>query len=188
MIVAGKKANQKKIPIILDAVGAGATKLRTKSTSKLMSRLRIDVVKGNAGEIASIAGSEAEVRGVESMGVKGDITEIAKELALKKKTVVVVTGKVDVITDGKRIFKVLNGDARMGSVVGTGCMSASIIASFCSVEKDHAKAAAAALCCFGIAGELAAKKSEGPGTFKEKFYDEASKLDEKGIETLKKIQ
>ncbi|MBM3308900.1 MAG: hydroxyethylthiazole kinase [Candidatus Altiarchaeales archaeon] len=188
MIVAGRQANKKKIPVILDAVGAGATRLRTESTLKILRKIKVDVLKGNAGEIATIAGAEAEVKGVESMGVKGSIQEIACNLARKEKNVVVVTGKEDVITDGKRTYIVKNGHAMMGSIVGTGCMAASVIGAFCGVEKDYAKAAAAALSCFGIAGELAAKKAKGPGTFKEQFYDETYNLDEKKINKMMKIK
>lgn len=187
MILAGKKANKKKIPVVLDAVGVGATKLRTNSAIKIMKKIKVDVIKGNAGEIATLAGAEAEVKGVESMGVKGDIAEIAKKLAAKKKSVVVVTGKKDIVTDGKKLYKVGNGHTMMGSIVGTGCMAASVIGAFCSVEKDYAKAATAALCCFGIAGELAAERARGPGTFKESFYDEIYNLDEEIVESMKKI-
>jgi len=187
MIAAGRQANKKNIPVILDAVGAGATKLRTESTLKILRKIKVDVLKGNAGEIATIAGAEAEVKGVESMGVKGSIQDIAGKLAKKEKCVVVVTGKEDIITDGKKGYKVGNGHAMMGSIVGTGCMAASVIGAFCAVERDYAKAAAAALVCFGIAGELAAKKARGPGTFKEQFYDETHNLDEKKIDKMMKI-
>jgi len=188
MILAGKKANQKNTPIIMDAVGVGATSLRTSSALKLLREIHVDVIKGNAGEIATLAGAAAEVKGVESIGFQGDITKLAENLADKKKCVVVVTGKEDITTDGRKTYKVGNGHTMMGSVVGTGCMVASVVGAFCGVEKDRAKAAAAALCCFGIAGELASKKARGPGTFKENFYDEAYNLDEKTVESMKKIK
>lgn len=187
MLHAGKAANRKGIPVIVDAVGAGATELRTQSTLKLMESLKIDVIKGNAGEIATIAGASAEVKGVESMRVKGDVKKIAGKLALENKNVIAVTGREDIVTDGKKTYRVLNGHAMMGSIVGTGCMAASVIGAFCSVEKDSAKAAAAALSCFGIAGELAARKARGPGTFKELFYDAVYNLDGKTIESMKKV-
>jgi hydroxyethylthiazole kinase len=76
----------------------------------------------------------------------------------------------------------------MGKVVGTGCMAASVIASFAAVEKDYVKAAASALACFGIAGELAAKEAKGPGTFKEAFFDELYNLDEKTVRSMARIE
>ena len=76
MVCAGKVANQLEIPIVLDAVGAGATKLRTDSAHRLMSEVKIDIIKGNSAEIGTLAGVDAEVKGVEAMGVKGDPIEI----------------------------------------------------------------------------------------------------------------
>ena len=101
---------------------------------------------------------------------------------------VVITGKQDIVTDGKKVYLVNNGHAMMGSMVGTGCMVASIIGAFAGVEKDYAKAAACALSCYGIAGELAAVKSQGPGSFHENFYDEVYNLDSKKIEKMAKVE
>jgi len=171
MIIAGKVANQKGIPIVLDAVGAGATDLRTEEAKRLLKELKINIIKGNAGEIAVLAGVEAEVKGVESISVSGDPIEIAASLAKAAKATIVITGKVDIVSDGEKTYKINNGHELMGKVVGTGCMAASVIGSFAAVEKDHTKAAAAALACFGIAGEIASKDAKGPGTFKEAFFD-----------------
>jgi len=188
MILAGKKANAKGIPVVLDAVGAGATKFRTEKTKEILSKIKVDIIKGNAGEIASVAGAQAEVRGVESGTVKGDIKEIAKNLAKKTNSVVVVTGKEDIVASKSQIYIIKNGHQMMGSIVGTGCMAASVIGAFAAVEKDYAKAATAALSAFGIAGELAAKDSKGPGTFKERFYDEIYNLTEEKLEKMRKIE
>jgi hydroxyethylthiazole kinase len=181
MILAGKAANRKRIPVILDAVGAGATKLRTESSLRIIRDIRVDVIKGNSAEIGVLAGAEAEVKGVEAISLKGNPVQIAKTLAGRTNAVVAMTGRRDVITDGKTTYLCDNGDAMMGSIVGTGCMAASVIGAFCAVEKNYAKAVAAALSCFGIAGELAAKKAKGPGTFKELFYDEVYNLDEEKV-------
>ncbi|MCX6695756.1 MAG: hydroxyethylthiazole kinase [Candidatus Altiarchaeota archaeon] len=187
MLKAGKAANRKKIPVVLDAVGVGATKLRTDSALRIIQGIRVDVIKGNSAEIGVLAGAEAEVKGVEAMGLKGDPVEIAKSLAGKTKSVVAMTGKRDIITDGTNTVLCDNGDAMMGSIVGTGCMAASVIGSFCAVEKDYLKATSAALACFGIAGELAARDAKGPGTFKESFYDEVYHLDENKVKSMTKL-
>jgi hydroxyethylthiazole kinase len=171
MKLAGKKANEMKRPIVLDAVGAGATKLRTQKTKELLSQLSISIIKGNAGEIATIAGIAAEVKGVESISVAGNIIEIAKECAQNEKAVVVVTGQQDVVTDGRRTFLIQNGHELMGKVVGTGCMLASVLGAFVAVNTDLTPAAARAVLFFDIAGELAAEAAKGPGTFREHFID-----------------
>ena len=187
-IKAGHAANRKGIPVVLDPVGAGATKLRTDSARKILKETRVSVIKGNAGEVATLAGVQAEVRGVESMGVKGDIEEIAKALAASLGCVVVATGAVDRVTDGKRLFRVPNGHPKMGRVVGTGCMSSSVVGAFCAVEPDMALASAMAMTYFCIAGEVAAKKAEGPGTFKMHFFDALENMDEKTLKMLDRCE
>ncbi len=188
MIVAGKSANNKGIPIVLDAVGVGATKLRDDEALRLMKEIKIGIIKGNASEIAKLAGMNVTTRGVESTKVEANLVDVAKDFANKSKSIVVITGKQDIVTDGKKVFLINNGHAMMGSMVGTGCMAASIIGAFAGVEKDYAKAAAHGLACYGIAGELAAAKSKGPGTFKENFYDEVYNLTSEKIEKMARIE
>jgi len=187
MIKAGKKANEKGIPVVLDAVGVGATKLRTDSAKKILEEVKVSVVKGNSSEIGVLAGVEAEVKGVEAMSLDGDPKDVAKQLAETYGGTVALTSAVDVVTDGSKTFLVENGHTMMGSIVGTGCMAASVIGAFCAVEEDYAKAAAAALACFGIAGELAAEASKGPGSFKENFYDEVFNLDKQKVDSKLKV-
>ncbi|MHA1687200.1 MAG: hydroxyethylthiazole kinase [Candidatus Heimdallarchaeaceae archaeon] len=105
-------------PVVLDAVGTGATKLRTKSALRIIEEVKLSVLRGNAGEIATLAGANAEVRGVESMGVPSNVLEIAERLAEKYGFTVAVTGKEDIVTDGKRTVRVLNGHWMMGRVRG----------------------------------------------------------------------
>ena len=171
MIKAAKKANAKKIPVILDAVGCGATKLRTESTLRILQNVRVDILKGNVGEIGIIAGAQGEVRGVESMGVAGNIVELAKNLANRYNNIVVVTGKVDIITDGKTIKKCTAGHAMMSKVVGTGCMAASVLGCFVSVATDYLEAAETAMNFYGQAGEKAAATTKRPMEFKINLID-----------------
>ena len=188
MLLAAGRANEKRIPVVLDAVGAGATRFRTEKAKEILGSVRVDIIKGNAGEIATLAGAKAEVKGVESGAFAGERKQIAKALARKYMATVVMTGKYDIVSDGRRTYVVSNGHMMMGSIVGTGCMAASVIAAFAAIEKDYAKAAAYALVCFGIAGEIAAKKIRGPGSFKERFYDELYNLDEKTIARMQRIR
>jgi len=187
MLRAGKAANKKKIPVILDAVGVGATKLRTESALRIIREVKLAVIKGNSAEIGVLAGVKASVRGVEAAGLQGNPIEVALRLAHKTHTTVALTGKQDVITDGKKTMLCNNGHAMMGCLVGTGCMAASVIAAFCAVEGDPVKASTAALSCFGIAGELAARKARGPGTFKERLYDSVYNLDEKTVRRMQNV-
>jgi len=188
MKIAGKAANEKGIPIVLDAVGVGATKLRDDKALELLNELKIDIIKGNASEIAKLAGEKVQTKGVEATQVEADLIDVAKKLANDKKATVVITGKEDIVTNGSDLYLCTNGHDMMGSIVGTGCMVASVIGSFAAVEKDYAQAAASALVCFGIAGELASRNSTGPGSYKRSFYDEIYNLNETDIHDMEKLE
>jgi len=82
MIIAGRKANSLDIPIVLDVVGAGATSLRTDACRRILASTHVDIIKGNAGEIGTLAGVAAEVKGVESISLAGDPAEAAARLAM----------------------------------------------------------------------------------------------------------
>jgi len=188
MKLAGKAANEKGIPIILDAVGVGATKLRDDKALELLKDLKIDIIKGNSSEIAKLAGEQVTTKGVEATKVEANLIDVAKKLANEKKATVVITGAEDIVTNGTDVYLIKNGHEMMGSIVGTGCMAASVIGSFAGVEKDYSKAAASALVILGIAGELAARRASGPGTFKEYFYDEIHNLNQIDISEMQKLE
>jgi len=188
MIVAAKAANKRKIPVVFDAVGTGATRLRTDSAMKILAEARVDVLKGNYGEIGVLAGAKAQVKGVESAGLEGDPQQVALRLSSQLKNTVAMTGRTDIVSGNGTTYLIDNGSPMMGCIVGTGCMAASIIGCFCAVEEDYALASAAALACYGIAGEIASTRAEGPGTFKEAFYDAAYGLNRSEIESMLKVR
>jgi hydroxyethylthiazole kinase len=176
MILAGRMANERGIPVILDPVGAGATRFRTDMTRRLLDKLEITVLKGNAGEIGVVAGVEATVRGVESCGMNGDPLTIARTLATTLGLTVAISGATDIVTDGKQTLLVENGHPLMGSISGTGCMASSVIGSFCAESEDPVTASAAALAAFGIAGQRAAAVTHGPFSFKVALFDKLANL------------
>lgn len=187
MIMAGKKANEKQIPVVLDAVGVGATDMRTNKVKELLEKIKVDIIKGNSSEIGTLAGVKAKTKGVEAVSVEANLIELAKKLANEKNATIVITGKEDIVANKDTVYTVRNGHDMMSKIVGTGCMAASVIGAFAAVENDYAKASASALVCFGIAGELASRRATGPGTYKEFFYDEIFNLDESTIEDMEKI-
>lgn len=189
MECAGRRANERGIPVILDPVGAGTTKLRTDSSKRLLENVRISIVRGNAGEVATLAGIASEVRGVESIGASESADQIARKFASVYGCTVAITGPVDVVSDGTKTAKISNGDAMLGKVVGTGCMSNVIIASFAAVSANPFTAAMGGLTAFGIAGELAAAESgDRPGTFHVKLYDALYALTEADIRSRAKVE
>ncbi|MBE0447072.1 MAG: hydroxyethylthiazole kinase [Actinobacteria bacterium] len=178
MVIAGKRANELSIPVILDPVGAGATKLRTDASRRILDEVAIAIIRGNSAEIGVLAGAGGEIKGVEAVGKDEKIVDVARGLAAREKCVVSVTGPEDIITDGERVALVKNGDPMMATITGTGCMSTTITAGFASIQKDYLKAATGALVTFGIAGEKAATMTRGkPGSFHAALYDSVYAVD-----------
>ena len=171
MLAAGQAANARGIPVVLDPVGAGATSYRTETARRLLEEIDVTVLRGNAGEIATLVGVQAEVRGVESIGAEGDSAELAREAARMLELVASVTGPVDHVSDGVRSLSVANGHELLALVTGTGCMSTAITGCFLAANTNALEAAAEALAAFGLAGEDAAAIAQGPGTFHAALYD-----------------
>jgi hydroxyethylthiazole kinase len=188
MKTAAATANQKGIPVILDVCGAGATDLRDRKAAELLDRVKINIIKGNASEIARVSGAEVRTKGVDAAEVGTDLESLARTLAARRQATVVITGKVDIVAGTRGIYRVKNGDALMTHVVGTGCMAASVIGAFAAVESDFPRAAACALTCYGIAAELAAEKSSGPASFKAALFDCLYNLDQPTIEKMQRIE
>ncbi len=177
MLKAGKRANERNIPIVLDPVGAGATRLRTASALRLLSELRIAVLRGNGSEVGALVGVASETRGVESISVAETPEVVARKAAHEFGCSVAITGARDVITDGEHVAYVDNGHPLLASITGSGCMSTSLVGAFLAVAPDAFTAATTALIAMGIAGEIAAPKSGGPGTFRSHLLDAVAALD-----------
>jgi len=177
MLVAGSAANERGIPVVLDPVGAGATSYRTTTAKRILDEIDVAVLRGNAGEVATLVGVEAEVRGVESIGVGGDAADLAREAARTLGLVASVTGVVDHVSDGERSAAVSNGHELLAQVTGTGCMSSALTGCFLAAKDESFEAAVEALAAFGIAGEDAAHEAKGPGSFHVALYDALAALD-----------
>lgn len=187
MILAAKAANRKGIPVVLDVCGAGATKFRDDSCFKILDEARVDIIKGNASEIARIAGEKVQTKGVDAVAVERDLQDVAGGLARKRGCTVVITGVEDIVSDEKRAVLVKNGHPMMANIVGTGCMAASVIGTFAAVEKDMVAASAAGLVCYEVAAEIAARDAKGPGSFKERMFDAAFNLDADTVNLMQRI-
>jgi hydroxyethylthiazole kinase len=178
MLAAGRAANERGVPVVVDPVGAGATAYRTETSRRLLDEVDVAVLRGNAGEIATLVGVEAEVRGVESIGAGGDPSELAGHAARTLGVVAAVTGAVDHVSDGERTLAVANGHELLGRVTGTGCMSTAMTGCFLAAHADAPlEAAAEALASFGVAAEDAAVEARGPGSFHAGLYDALAALD-----------
>jgi hydroxyethylthiazole kinase len=177
MLAAGWAANQRGVPVVLDPVGAGATAFRTDTARRILEEVDVAVLRGNAGEVATLVGVDAEVRGVESAAVGGDPAELAREAARSLGLVASVTGPVDHVSDGEQVAAIANGDPMLATITGTGCMSSAITGCFLAVADSSFAAAVEALVAFGVAGEDAARAARGPGSFHVNLYDALAALE-----------
>lgn len=190
MIKAGKKANELNIPVILDPVGTGASKLRTDTAFRLLDEVKFSVVRGNMSEIKALSKSNVnESRGVDANVADsindGNLVEAVKyinSLSHKLSMVVAVTGAIDIVADGKKTYVIRNGHPIMSKISGTGCMLSSTIGAYCGANKNNIiDVTAAAVCAMGLCGELAYEKirknDEGTSLLKSHLIDYMSKMD-----------
>ncbi|MBU3112170.1 hydroxyethylthiazole kinase [Clostridium lacusfryxellense] len=198
MIMAGKRANELNIPVILDPVGVGATNYRTVTAKRIISEVKLAVIRGNLSEVKVLYGTQTKTKGVDSIEIDSEnVDEFAQEkemasaLAIRLNTVVAITGARDVISDGKTIYSVANGHKIMSKVTGTGCMCTSLIGSYLGAGDNNLIAAVAGIVSMGIAGEVAYsgldKNIDGTGTLKVKILDIIYNLSENLIMKRSKI-
>ena len=194
MILAGREANRLGTPVVLDPVGAGGTQLRRYAVKRLLEEVHFSAIRGNASEIRYLAGQQTTGTGVD-VSVLDEITEenlssavtMAAELAENLSTVIAISGKIDVISDGETTCILRNGCATMARITGSGCMLTALIGAFCGANADAFPAACAAMAALGISGEIAEEKRlrnhTGNATFRNDLIDAVFNLTE---EQLKK--
>jgi hydroxyethylthiazole kinase len=134
--------------------------------------LEPEVVRGNAGEISAL---------LAHLAPRGE-GEAATYLAREVGTVVIQTGETDLITDGYNNLQVANGHPLMTRVTAMGCAASALVAAFLAVQRDAFSAAVEALLTLGVAGELAGKKADGPGSFQINILDQLYSLDDQRLQ------
>ncbi len=184
---AARAARKKGIPIVLDPVGAGATKLRTSVSLDLLETARPAIVRGNASEIRALASAERETKGVESRHGSEEALAAARDLCARFGSVVSVSGEVDFIVGAGPIARIANGHPMMPRVTGLGCTASALTGAFAAVNPSALRAAAHAMAVMGIAGEIAAERSTGPGSLQLNFIDALYALSENDIQTRLRI-
>jgi hydroxyethylthiazole kinase len=188
MLKAGRRANELDIPVILDPVGSGATTLRTESAKRLIRDLNIRVVRGNASEVLSLSQAGSRTKGVDAIHSVEEAAESATLLARELSTTLAITGPVDLVTDGERLYRVSNGHELMGYVTGTGCAATALMGAFLAVDPDPVEASATALAYFGLAGEKAATLAQAPGSFQIALLDALYTIDQETLKEGARIQ
>lgn len=137
MILAGRKANELAIPVVLDPVGVGATTYRKQIVQELLETVDFDLIRCNAGELASIAGVHWQSKGVDSGQGEMDVEQVAKKVASQFNCFVIVTGSSDILTDGEQLLHITGGHEQMTQVTGTGCLLGAICSAALAVEGDR---------------------------------------------------
>lgn len=175
MILAGKAANEKGIPVVLDPVGVAATPFRTNVVKRILTEVQPTAIKGNAGELAHLAEIPWQTKGVESIG-DGNTKEIAQKVAKMYNTTAIVTGKVDTICTGNQIIQNESGHHFLTKITGAGCLLGSIVTACLTTEHSTFEQALTAVHFYGLAAEYAASRPEvhGSGTFLPNFIDALS--------------
>ena len=182
MLLAGKKANQLGHPVVLDPVGAGASRLRTDTAFRLLRDVKFTVIRGNISEIKTLASGAETTKGVDA-DVADKVTEenldsavaFAKAFAAQTGAVIAITGAIDIVADAEKAYCIRNGNAMMSSITGTGCQLSALTAEFVTANPGHPlEAAAAAVCAMGLAGETAHKRLtplDGNSTYRNYIID-----------------
>lgn len=166
MLAAGKRARELGHPVVLDPVGAGASRLRTETALRLAGEVGPTVIRGNISEIKTLASGAGTTRGVDA-DVADQVTEetldgavaFAKAFAQRVGAVVAITGAIDIVTDGARAFCIRNGHPMMSAITGSGCQLSALTAAFVTANPhDPLEATAAAVCAMGLCGEIAHRR------------------------------
>lgn len=185
MQIAAKAAVAQQKPWVLDPVAVGATALRQQLGARLLA-LGPTVIRGNASEILALADGSSQGRGADAADPVSAAEAAARDLALRTKAVVAVTGKIDFVTDGTRSARIANGDPIMPRVTALGCSLSGIVAAFCAIAPPF-EATVAALAYYGAAGEVAAQNTRGPGSFQVAFLDALFAMTREDLDAMARI-
>ena len=182
MLLAGKKANVLGHPVLLDPVGAGASRLRTDTALRIMEEIKLTVIRGNISEIKTLAYGSGTTKGVDA-DVADAVTEetlndaiaFVKNFARKTSCIIAVTGAIDLVSDGEICYVIRNGRPEMGKITGTGCQLSGMMTAYVTAnQKKPLEAAASAVCIMGLAGEIGwSRMQEGDGnaTYRNRIID-----------------
>lgn len=193
MFLAGKKANELGHIVLLDPVGAGASKLRTQTALDLIQEIKFDVIRGNISEIKTLALGSGSTKGVDA-DVADAVTEdtldntitFVKAFANKTGSIIAITGAIDLVADSEKCYIIRNGRVEMGKITGTGCQLSGMMTAFLVANPDNKlEAAAAAVCAMGLAGEIGWSKmrpEEGNSSYRNRIIDAIYNMDSERLE------
>lgn len=185
-------------PIVLDPVGAGASKLRTETASMLLDDYDVTVIRGNMSEMKALAGAASSTRGVD-VNPDDAVTEenlvqsaaFAKELAVQTGATVAITGAIDLVANAKQAYAIRNGSPIMGRITGAGCMLTCVTGAYAVANSQSVtEAVVAAVAGSGAAGEMAAARMQpvdGNGSFRTYLLDALFNMTGEALEVVARV-
>lgn len=176
MIRAGQAANEAGRPVVLDPVGVGATPFRRVVVEHILRHVRVTVIRGNAGEVATLIDAEWATKGVDAGSGTYHPKQLAEQAAKRYGCVVAITGATDIVSDGTITIEIAGGHPLMTETTGTGCLLSAVIGAFLAIEKDVMTATSTALAGYARCGELASEAATGPGDFPIYFLNALSAM------------
>ena len=182
------QAKDAHVPIVLDPVGVGATPYRTTTAHSLMAAAAPTIIRGNASEIMALVASETKTKGVDSLHSSASALASARQLADAHQCAVCISGETDYIVEKDRVVQAKNGHPMMPRVTGLGCAASALCGAFLAVNASALAAAAHAMAVMGIAGEIAAEQSRGPGSLHVHFLDALYTLTDADIRTRLRVE
>ena len=188
MFIAGAKANELGHIVLLDPVGAGASKLRTETALKIMDEIKPNVIRGNISEIKTLALGSGTTKGVDADAADTvtednleDMISFAKNFSKKANAIIVITGAIDLVADSEKCYVIRNGRPEMSKITGTGCMLSGLTTAYAVANPDNiTEAVAASVCLIGLAGEIGVsnmKNGEGNSSLRNHIIDAIYNMD-----------
>ena len=189
MIKAGISANKNNTPVVLDPVGVGATTFRQESVKTLLNEVKFDLIRGNAGEIAYLAEVNWSAKGVDAGSGEADLSQIAKDVALKYNCIVSISGEIDYISDGKKVAKIDNGTSLFPKITGSGCLLSAVCGAFLTLDDNSFDLTLNACTSYAIAGELAQENlsNNQTGQFYIALLDNLAKINDETVKKYAKV-
>lgn len=165
-------ANRKNIPVVLDPVGVNASRFRREAFGRITAAGRVTIVRGNASELSALAGAYSPSHGVDAAQCAVSAEKTAAAAAERLGCICVLTGAVDVVTDGRQMARIYNGTPMLKKITGAGCMTSALTAAYAAVTGPFAAAVLGAA-SMGIFGEIACKDGVGTGSLHAGLFDAA---------------
>ncbi|QMT32195.1 hydroxyethylthiazole kinase [Alysiella filiformis] len=191
MLVAGVAANRANVPVVLDPVAVAASTLRRETVAQFRENIAFSAIRGNAGEMAHLAGMVWQSKGVDAGSGESDVAQIAQTVSQKWQCVAVVSGAVDYVSDGVRVARLVNGVDFFARVTASGCLLSAVVGAFLAVApREQAFEAVCEACTvYAVAGELAAKNLQNHqvGTFAWRLLDTLAGITSEQVQHMAKI-